>query len=798
MPRNPQTQQLLYSANNKRRLRETLNSNNTRVSLVALAVASLVSPFASADEEFKEEDEQQFEHIIVTAQKREERIQDVPVSIANFYEDEIEKLGAGDFSDFAASVPGISMAKTGVGGARYFIRGVGQVTVNQSPTTAVYFDETPLQIRTSFGVAQVDPKLFDIRSVEVLRGPQGALFGSSSMGGAIRIQTNKPELDELDANVDFIGSTTEDGENNTTLSGMVNVPLPSINGAFRLAAMIDEQGGWIDDIRPVTNDVFENFDNPIHDVNDVSSDSIRAALKIEPTDNFSVTGTIFYQDQNADQQRPSVDMSFDEEGEIRMVHKYQDTFTDDETWIYSLDAEWDLSDQYGFTVVSATGYMDREVDGLFDISPFGNGGIEGEFTRPAEYADNRFIVGLYNDTDVKQFTQEIRLTSMLDGPWDYVVGVFYRDIETTMQADRRVTETWGSDVPPILREQTTDFEEDEIALFGQLGYRFNDQWKISLGGRYFNIDQDEYRLQYGRGGAAVGNEDYNFADDNSESGFSPRAVVTFTPDERTNLYLSYSEGFRSGGINAPIVDDVCSPEARAQYNIPAVPEPFDSDEAQTLELGTKLNYYGGRLSVAASVYKTDWEDFQLSVQQDCGPESGVAVFTSNVGKVEIDGFEFETTFYPIDELRVSAGYAYTDAVFAGTNNPNLASRGLQKDDELFDVPENTWNLRLEYTTEITDELDGFIFTSAQYVDESLSGFGEGEAPERPDYTLINFRVGVFNDKWEVALFVNNLTDEVPIYGIEFGASTGNTTATNDFSALVGQPRTMGINLKYRL
>ncbi len=742
------------------------------------------------------EEESSIETIMVTAQKRTERLQDVPISITNISADQIDKLGVNDFSQFAAAIPGLTMAKTGVGGARYFIRGVGQVTVNQSPTTGVYLDETPLQIRTSFGVAQVDPQLFDVQSVEVLRGPQGALFGSSSTGGAIRIKTNRADLDHFDANVGMTVSTTENGENNNTVTSMVNIPLQSINGALRIAARFDDQGGFIDDIRPDTNDVFANEDNLIKDINDVRSDSIRATFVIQPTDLLTLTSSVFYQDQHADQQRPTVDLTFSESAEVRKVHKYMDTFTDDETAIYSFEAQLDLSDSWGVSIVSATSYMDREVNGVFDLSPFSNGGIEHDFPKPAPNEDKRFAVGLYNLSDITQFTQEIRAVSTDKGPLDYVIGGFYKDVSTLTRADRTVVESYGAAVDPIVREAETDFDEQEIAIFGQLGYQLNEQFKLSIGGRYFSIDQDESRLQYGVGGAVRGSQDFGFAADTDESGFSPKAVVSYTPSDSQNIYLSYAEGFRSGGINAPIVDAVCSPEAREQFDIPQNPDPFESDETQTIELGTKLSLAEGRWQVFASAYKTDWQDYQLSVQQDCGPDSGVAVFTDNVGEVEINGFELETTFYPVEALKVTAGYAYTDAVFEGSNDVNLQARGISSGMNLFDVPENTWNLEFEYNFDLTDDLGGFVFSSAHYVDESLSGFGEGEAPLRPDYTLVNLRVGVYSDHWEVALFVNNLTDETVIHGLEFGASPGNTTATNDFSALVGQPRVMGVNVKY--
>ena len=186
------------------------------------------------------------------------------------------------------------------------------------------------------------------------------------------------------------------------------------------------------------------------------------------------------------------------------------------------------------------------------------------------------------------------------------------------------------------------------------------------------------------------------------------------------------------------------------------------------------------------------------MQQDCGADSGVAVFTDNVGEVEVDGFEIETTFYPIESIKVTAGYAYTDAVFQGSNNAKLKARGITPGTQLFDVPETTWNASVEYNFDITNNISGYLFSSAHYVDESLSGFGEGEAPERPEYTLVNLRAGIFIDNWQVALFINNLTDETVIHGLEFGASTGNTNATNDFSALVGQPRVIGLNVKYSL
>lgn len=710
------------------------------------------------------------EEVIVNVQHRQEKLQNVPVSVTRYSDSEIVNLGVSDFSDIAASTPGVTLAKTGIGGARYFIRGLGQVTVNQSPTTGIYFDNTPLQVRTSFGVAQVDPRLFDIQTVEVLRGPQGSLFGSSSMGGAIRIISNQPDVENFGAEIGLLGSSTKDGGNNGTLSGVINIPLGSNLSGLRVATQIVRQDGFIDDVRPTTNDIFANIDNVIEDIDDIHSDALRASYKISPSKIFDITASVLYQDQHADQQRQSVDLTFPGGVEARSVARYMDTFTDDETAIYSLTSTLDLLILGGISIVSATSYMDRQVNNVFDLSPFGNGGIEQNFPKDAQFSDRRFVVGLFGDTDIKQFSQEFRFTSTWQSQWQYLVGLFYKDVENSTRSERIITESFGAAADPIIRDSANLFEEQEVALFGELSRELSDTVKITFGGRLFYFDHEEARRQFGVGGEVRGSSDFDFSDSGDESGFSPRAVISYTPNKDSHFYVNYSAGFRSGGINAPIVDDVCSPAARVRLGIPALPDPYESDRAKSTELGTKLKFLEGRISVSASAYTTDWEDYQLSVQQDCGGNSAIAVFTANAGDVSIDGYEFEVAAYPVNQLRLAAGFGYTDAVFDGVSNPDLQARGIEPGSRLFDVPEYTWNLQIEYSAAINDAIEAYAFSSAHYVDESESGFGEGESPTRPDYTLVNARFGVSWKNWDTSLFIDNVTDENAIYGLEFTTS----------------------------
>ncbi len=742
------------------------------------------------------------DEIIVTAQKREQSLQEVPVSIAVFDADLMDRFNVSDFSDFADIVPGLTYATTGaVGSSNYFIRGIGQVGQGLSPTTAVYLDETPLQTHTLQGSSQPDPKLVDVARIEVLRGPQGVLFGSSALGGTVRIVTNQPDASQFEGMVDVGISSITDGDQSWDWRAMVNIPLVDDTLALRVVGTRGFDAGWIDNLKPVGDDVFENIDNPAgidEDANFIYYTMVRAALSYTPDDTLTITPSVLYQKSDQNVEANHTDITFGIESRLRA--RWHDSFIDEEFVIANLLIEKDLDAFGGMTILSSSSWLDLDFVRQFDNSAFGQQNVIDEVgpTPNGEF----YWKGSNRIFNTKQFTQEIRVISTSDSAWQYVVGVYYNSIEQEALSFQPTLNLFGATAlppfgasdPPLLRETISGFEEDEIAVFGEISYAFADQWTLSVGGRFFDYDQTDTQAAYGLGGELGGDLRFQFSEKNKEDGFTPRVVLSYTPNDNVNLYGSYANGFRTGGVNAPIVGSDCTNQELIDAGIPMLPPPFTSDETETFELGAKTNWFDGRVTVNVAVYTIDWKDFQQTATITCGPEDQfVESFTANAGAIESDGFEVEFSILLGDDFLLSGGVANTDAIYV----EGFSTLGLPAGSSLLDVPELTWNIRGEYSFPFSQYWDGNVMLAANYVDDTITGFGEGEPEPRPEYTVVDFMSTFTRESLSVSFFIDNIFDETQVYGQEFAQSPVSTTATSFFAAHTGQPRTIGVRIRKR-
>ncbi len=268
--------------------------------------------------------------------------------------------------------------------------------------------------------------------------------------------------------------------------------------------------------------------------------------------------------------------------------------------------------------------------------------------------------------------------------------------------------------------------------------------------------------------------------------------MSYEPSRAATLYASYSQGFRTGGVNAPVTDDICSPAERRAAGIPDVPPPYDSDRTDNYELGAKTSLWGGRVRVNGAAYAIEWKDYQQAFQTACGINDATTIsFTVNAGRVRSRGGELELSASPIHGLDLQAGGAFIDATYRD-DVPNLL---LPAGSRVLDVPRWTWNARADDAIALTDRVTATLFAAVRHVGASDSGFGEGEVLPRPAYTLVDASAGVrLRGGLGVDLFVTNLFDVVPVFGQEFTTSPGNTTATSYFAYLVGPPRTIGLRL----
>ena len=733
--------------------------------------------------------------VVVTARKRAEQAVDVPVSLGVYDQETLRRLGADDFADIADAVPGVAFATVGVGASRVFIRGIGQVTTGQSPTTAFYLDEILLnQPRSAFGSAQPDPLLADIARVEVLRGPQGALFGASALGGAVRLITNRPDPATHTLDLNAALGFRRDGGAEHVVSGAANLPLVADRLALRAVGFVRGDEGWIDDLRPAVADIRENVgtNRIVQDVNRTSNLGGRLTLGFTPDADTRIQLTGLYQQSRADgTARPEVDPSFGLKR--RLVGRFQPTAARDELTAFSLVLERQLDTLGGLSLTSATAYTKRDFAFDFDNTPFGNGGINDDFPRPAPFEAFRIRARFAQATDYRWVTQELRAATTGDGPFSLTTGLYFADARQSNDVTRAVAQDFGAGAPALLDATIGRFRQREYAAFGEAGYQVLQGVTVSAGGRLYHYNQHETATLFGRGGPAANPGAVGVSGRLKETGFSPRAVLSWQPKEDVTLYTSYAEGFRTGGVNAPIPDDVCPASVREARGIDQSPEPFDSDKVRTYEVGAKAALFGGVVTAGAAVYHNDWADYQQSVQQDCGPLGSVATFTANAGRVRSRGFEAELALRPMRGLALSAGLAHTNARF----REDVPVVGFSAGDRLTDVPRWTLSGAADYEAPLGRDLRLVLHADARRVGSSITGFGEGELIERPAYTLVGASAGVADGRFEAALFVRNLTDETPVYAWEFATSPDVGGSPDFLNAVVGEPRTIGIRLTAR-
>ena len=762
----------------------------------SLAIVMIgVAPAVAEAQEQQDQQEQTSDDVVVTARKRSEGVVDVPLSVAVYDGDTLRRLGADDFAGVADAVPSVALATLGVGATRIFIRGIGQVTTGQSPTTSFYLDEILLnQPRTTFGSAQPDPVLADIARVEVLRGPQGALFGASALGGAVRLITNRPDPNRTTLETDMRLGFRKGGGAETLVTAAANLPLVGDRLAVRVVGISRYDQGWIDDLRPSVADIRENLgtDRIVRDVNRTAINGGRAAIAYTPDAATRVQVTALYQKSRADGiARPEVDPSFGIDR--RLVGRFQPTSADDSFAAFSLVAERQLDLLGGVSLTSATMYNRRKFGFDFDNTPFGNGGINEAFPRPAPFQAYRIRALFEQQTNYRWVTQEVRAATTSTGLLSVIAGLYVADAKQTNDVARRVSEDFGAGAPAILDQTASRFRQREYAAFGELGYRIVPGVTLSAGGRLYHYNQRETSTLYGRGGQAANPDAPGASGRLKETGFSPRAVASFQPRRDITFYASYAEGFRTGGINAPIPDDVCPASVRAERGIDQFPAPYDSDRIKTYEVGAKARVRDGLFTAEAAAFHSDWLDYQQSVQQDCGPLGSVATYSANAGRVRSRGFEAEFGFRPFRGLALRAGVSHTDARF----RRDVPSIGFLAGDRLTDIPRWSYSGSADYQTPLAGTFGLLLHADGRRVGSSITGFGEGELMERPAYTLLNASIGLTSSRLDLSLFVQNLTDETPIYAWEFSTSPDVGGSPDFLNAIIGEPRTIGIRLTAR-
>ncbi len=744
---------------------------------IALAPAALAQTAAAAGPASAT----QVGELVVTAEKRSETVQKVPMSVTAYSGAEIRALGISNLADLAYETPGVSERNSGPGQTEYEMRGIAS-SGGISPTVGFYLDDTPVTApeESLLGKVVVDPSLFDLNRVEVLRGPQGTLYGSSSMGGTIKLVTNQPDPSGFAASAQAIGSGTQGGGFNYGGSVMVNIPLGQ-TAALRIVGTESRDDGWINRIvlsafpqETATGGRGDVLSAPVaedfKDSNWTRIEGVRAALLWQPVESLTITPMVFVQRVN--QGAPNfVDNPPGVQNEAHyqpfdVKEPYADTFE-----LYSLPIKYDFSH---VELNIDTAYWSRQTSLTQDASEFVQDFLTAIIPIPSifdlpnlPFADVGPVQALENDY-THQFSEEVRLNSTGSGPFQWLIGGFYEDYTSTTFIG---TTALGAGTAPFLDpvlganslfNLTFVNRLQQYAGFGEASYRLGG-FKLTAGLRYYDFQEHE-NLVEGGGLISGAGAPIAFVLPASSSGVDPKVNLSYEPNDDLTLYVQAEKGFRPGGGNPP-----------PPVTCPSNPLQFAPDSLWSYEAGEKARLFGDRLVVNAAAYYEDWSGIQQLVSETCG-----ATFTANVGSAHIYGGEVEASLNLPHGLTITTGggYAHADLVGGG---------------RVQDVPDWTDTTSIIYRRPINERFDLILRATNEYVGTMVD---PSFAPINhiPVRDIVNLRAGLVNDRGvSVFLFANNINNKRADLGdpeeISFFVPALNRVMTN-------QPRTIGLELDY--
>jgi outer membrane receptor protein involved in Fe transport len=729
------------------------------------------------------------DEIVITSTKRGEQVlQEVPIAVQAVTSDEIRRNVALDLLDLQPRISSLIVQDLGPGDRKYIIRGI-----NSTATSAVgvYYDEAPITARTKQdgGGRQADFELHDIDRIEVLKGPQGTLYGAQSAAGTIRYIPNRPDSEAFDFGVGSQLSTTEDGGENYNINGMVNLPIIDGAMAFRGVGWYTDEDGFIDN-QLTGND----------DINDNETWGLKAGIEWDVVEDFTLSAFAMYQDREVggtSRQMPELQdtLAANQQTFIaelaaqgfspspcspsrscsdRTTQSYTVTPWDEEASLYNVKFEWEVLS--GSLLATGT-YFKREIEFNFDSTPILLG-----FGVP--------ITAITVQPQEREVTSgEIRWASSFDGPVQMVVGGFYSDEDKDFETqviqsgpDGKPLGPWNPGDANAIFGRTKEDDLEQWALFGEVEWFITDAFSVLGGLRYYDFEIDSVNRETQALGGPPSVVPVPFKEDGDE--VSPKLNATYRFNDDFLVYGTYSEGFRPGGTN-----DI----AFVAEGDPIPPEGFGSDELKNYEFGWKTEWLDNRLTFNGAIYYIEWEDLQTATFFPNSPFNVV----QNAGEAEITGIEFDVSATPIDNLFLSLvgsiqNAEFTDDVPGASSDPDglFARDG----DDIPNVPDYQLGAVAEYTWPgLFANADASVRVDWSYQDDRIiSPNNPATDIDLDSYHLVGLRAGLDTENWTAALYVKNLLDE------DEAAYDGINTTQDPRAIITARPRTIGVQLQYRM
>lgn len=749
------------------------------------------------------------EEIIVTSRKRgAESLQNIPATITALGPAVLEAMQVTDFDDFAYQVPGLTFTDNGPGEKRYIIRGIQSAGQQQ---VAVYYDEVPIpgvqDAGSNSGSQTTDLKIIDMERVEVLKGPQGTIFGANSQSGTVRFITAKPNLEEFEATITPEFSNIEHSDDNSSeISGMINLPLIQGELGLRIVGYDGEEAGYVDNVRLQTKDI-----------NSVETEGLRVNLRWAPSDTFTLDTTYWYQDRYAagssdytpydsfvqfpertndpghkDESIVSTPAfsTFYQTGDY-VVGDYTQNFRPDEQEIMSLTGTWDLP---WATMTATASRYEREFGFKFDSTWVVT-------TFDVEGAGRLDLLPALTDQEqrVNQDMLELRFNSVGDGPLQWLIGGFWRERNSEFQSFVPVVDDKGlvfdtgsppegeTGLPgggiigcnPCVFARVADKNIEEKAVFGEMSYRFTDRLEATVGLRWFDVEQSDFGETVFQFALFTGRPPPNEISA-SEDKVVQKYKLSYDINEDATVYALASQGFRLGGTN--------------NQGLVALPALYESDELWNYELGLKSVWLDNRLIVNAAAYVIEWDNLQVAGRDP----TGAFGFIGNAGKAEVKGLELEVTARPSANWDLSAGLSYlpTKELTEDQISSSIIAPG-KDGDEIPRIPDLTFNATAHYSFDLPmSGASGWLRGEYSYRDESNTELDPRNIVNRvqEEFSITNLRLGFSSAEYNADLifFWENVFDEDGDVFVSGGQNPGRPT-----SKVTNTPRTFGVALTKR-
>jgi len=738
--------------------------------------------------------------IVVTAERREETVQKTPISITAVTGEQLEARGITRLEDLAAETPGISMKQFAPGQTEYEMRGLPS-SGGSSATVGLYVDNVPLAASAAsfMGKAAIDPDLFDLQRVEVLRGPQGTLYGAGSMGGTIRLITAPANSKEFEAAAQTDLSHTQHGGANWGTSAMVNLPIKHDVLAVRIVGTDKYDHGFIDRVvvSPFPLGPGGNCGFVTCTRGDVAAAPVvakydnynwerllggRAAVRFTPNEQLTVDLLAMYQGIHLG----GLSQADTSVGVDQLAH-YQPADVPDQLVdtfkIYSLNLNYDF-DAVSFTSTTAKWIHnawwntdDTEVGQSLDNTFFG--------------VPNFYVNPYLNSDHVEQFSEEARLTSRGDGRFQWVAGIFYSDLTSEVYQYNALPQlaylsAGGASANPqgVAYEDHSPYHLKQYAVFAETSYKFTDEWKLTAGVRGFKYTAEKDLYVQGFFTASGNLTPVTGVTTAKSTGASPKINLSYTPNDNTTWYAQIAKGFRPGGANSPAPVALCG-----NAGIPS----YGPDSIWDYEVGEKMRFMGGALQVNADVFYIRWNNLQQLLTLPCSYP-----FSDNIGTGESYGPELEVTAKVSPYVTLSVSGDYTTAKITSID-PALLGNTIGSTEQLrpglpvLNVPKYSVTEALDVAVPLWDDwkVTGRLSATTTGPFYDIDYYVE----RLPSYTIADLRAGLANGRFSSSLYLDNLTNKIAILTID--THSWSSPVPNVQQASVNRPRTVGLQLNYK-